>query len=167
MFSYVLLVGWARRRTRGGQPSEARGGLLTTAATTTRTSFRWASGGTCTSCPLPASHQGPSTRRPTPVFVQRGQGHPDPTTLSPRARRAGGRAGSRRRRRAARGSLGLPLLLRGHFPCSQAGNKGGWLPLRSLLSNDEGSCKRPKAVLSPLAEANFLLAYLTRLLSVL
>ena len=99
----------------------------------------------------------PSTRRPTPVSAQRGQGHPEPTTLSPRARRAGGRAGSRRRRRAARGSLGLPLLLRGHFPCSQAGNKGGWLPLRSLLSNDEGSCKRPKAVLSPLAEANFYL----------
>ena len=103
----------------------------------------------------------PSTRRPTPVSAQRGQGHPDPTTLSPRARRAGGRAGSRRRRRAARGSLGLLFLLRGHLPCSQAGNKGGWLPLRSLLSNDEGSCKRPKAVLSPLAEANSLLAYLT------
>ena len=48
-------------------------------------------------------------------------------------------------------------------PVPRLGIKGGWLPLRSLLSNDEGSCKRPKAVLSPLAEANFLLAYLTRL----
>ena len=127
MFSYVLLVGW-RRRTRGGRPSEARGGLLTTAATTTtRTSSRWASGGTVfTSCPRRQVTR-PSTRRPTPVFAQRGQyqglfstnqarffeaqaqGHPDPTTPSPRPRRRRGASSLSKRSDVRRGASG-PLL---------------------------------------------------------
>ena len=91
----------------------------------------------------------PSTRRPTPVSAQRGQyqvcfrkpspvfemqpqGHPDPTTLSPRPRRGGGRARSRSAATCGAGPLGL-LFYCGTRPVPmRLGIKGRACLLRSL-----------------------------------